>query len=434
MLEALRGLTIRGRAFLAAGVTAIVCAIGLDQPGLSRIGVLLVALPLLVAALLTRSRYRLALTRSVVPSVVAAGQPARVRITVSNEGSLPAAPMLLEETVPFALGARPRFVVRRLGRRRELEYQVRAEHRGRFELGPMTVRVNDAFGLVRLGRAFTSTAPLLVTPRTVPLDPIRLSNARSGSGDNRPRAFAGGSAEDVTVREYRRGDDLRRVHWRSSARIGELMVRREEQHWQARATVLLDNRHAAHRGAGAAASFEAAVSAAASIALHLVERGYAVRLVTTDGRDLTAWRRSALDAPTTATLLETLAVAETTPAAGIDVDWLDGPGAGGLLIAVLGALDGAESQALRRLRNQSPAALALVLDVAGWAAAGPQQISTPVDGAALLSQQGWHATTLGAGERLETGWQRLAAGRFGAGQPGGLPGSRPGPSTRTEAD
>ena len=75
-----------------------------------------------------------------------------------------------------------------------------------------------------------------------PLPTIPLTGAWTGSGDNRPRAFATGSAEDVTVREYRRGDDLRRVHWRSSARTGELMVRREEQPWQSRATLFLDNR------------------------------------------------------------------------------------------------------------------------------------------------------------------------------------------------
>ncbi len=57
----------------------------------------------------------------------------------------------------------------------------------------------------------------MVTPRVLPLPPVPLSGAWTGSGDNRPRAFASGSAEDVTVREYRRGDDLRRVHWRSSA-------------------------------------------------------------------------------------------------------------------------------------------------------------------------------------------------------------------------
>lgn len=428
MREALRGLTLRGRAFLAAGVTAIACAVVLGQPGLTRIGVLLVVLPLLVAVVVGRSRYRLTLTRSVTPAVVAAGQPARVRIRVTNEGAVPAAPLLLEETVPFALGARPRFVVRRLGRRRELDYQVRAELRGRFEIGPMTVHVCDPFGLVRLGRAFTSTAPLIVTPRTVPLDPIALTTARSGAGDHRPRAFAGATAEDVTVREYRRGDDLRRVHWRSSARIGQLMVRREEQHWQARATVLLDNRYAAHRGAGSAASFEAAVSAAASVAVHLTERGYAVRLASTDGRDLTAWQRESLDAASAATMLEALAMVETSLGAGIEVDWLDGPGAGGLLVAVLGGLDGSEGPALRRLRQQSPAALALALDVADWGAAGPGQIVSPVDTAALLGQQGWHTAPLGSADRLEAAWRRLAAGR-----PGARPQTATGTSTGTGA-
>ncbi len=154
----------------------------------------------------------------------------------------------------------------------------------------MTVRVVDPFGLVELGRAFQTTVPLTVTPRTVPLPSIPLGGAWTGSGDNRPRAFATGSAEDVTVREYRRGDDLRRVHWRSSARVGELMVRREEQPWQSRATLFLDNRMRSHRGQGIASSLEAAVSVAASIAVHLSHRGFTVRLVTAVGEDpSSAW-------------------------------------------------------------------------------------------------------------------------------------------------
>src|SRR3954467_9700384 len=150
----------------------------------------------------------------------------------------------------------------------------------------MSVRVSDPFGLVELGRAFRSTATLTVTPRTAPLPPIPLGGAWTGSGDNRPRAFAMGSAEDVTVREYRNGDDLRRVHWRSTARVGELMVRREEQPWESRATVVLDTRARAHRGEGPAASFEWAVAATASVALHLRHGGYKLRLISdADGAD-----------------------------------------------------------------------------------------------------------------------------------------------------
>ena len=151
---------------------------------------------------------------------------------------------MLEDHVPYVLGTRPRFVLEGIGNgwRREVSYQIRSDVRGHFDIGPMTVRVSDPFGLVELGRSFRTTVPITVIPRTVPLPQVPLGGAWTGSGDNRPRAFASGSAEDVTVREYRHGDDLRRVHWRSSARTGELMVRREEQPWQSRATLFLDNR------------------------------------------------------------------------------------------------------------------------------------------------------------------------------------------------
>ena len=209
------------------------------------------------------------------------------------------------------------------GWRRHVTYQVRSDVRGRFEIGPMTVRVSDPFGLVELGRTFRTTVPLTVTPRTVPLPHIPLGGAWTGSGDNRPRAFATGSAEDVTVREYRRGDDLRRVHWRSSARVGELMVRREEQPWQSRATLFLDNRLRAHRGQGIASSLEAAVSAAASIAVHLSHRGFAVRLVTATGEDpSSAWHFRDADL-NTGPLLEALAVVQAVHQPQLDTGWLD---------------------------------------------------------------------------------------------------------------
>ena len=261
MREALRGLTLRGRAFVAAGVTAIVCAVLMGEPSLSRIGVLVLALPLVTALFIGRSRYRLALVRTVTPQLVSAGQPARVQLSLTNEGRTPTGVLLLEDQLPYVLGTRPRFVLEGIGHgwRRHVTYQVRSDVRGKFDIGPMTVRVVDPFGLVELARAFQTTVPLTVTPRTVPLSSIPLGGAWTGSGDNRPRAFATGSAEDVTVREYRRGDDLRRVHWRSSARVGELMVRREEQPWQSRATLFLDNRVRSHRGQGIASSLEAAV-------------------------------------------------------------------------------------------------------------------------------------------------------------------------------
>jgi hypothetical protein len=264
------------------------------------------------------------------------------------------------------------------------------------------VRVTDPFGLVELGRAFRTTVPLTVTPRTVPLPQIPIGGAWTGSGDNRPRAFAIGSAEDVTVREYRRGDDLRRVHWRSSARVGELMVRREEQPWQSRATLFLDNRVRAHRGQGIASSLEAAVSAVASIAVHLSQRGFAVRLVTAAGEDPnSAWhvRDSGMN---TGPLLEALAVVQPLSHTRIETDWLAEPTHGGLVVAVVGGLEATDLPVLRRMQLHAGAGMALTLDVDAW-------VGRPATGGAapLLARQGWRAATLGPRDRLDAVWQDL---------------------------
>ncbi len=405
MREALAGLTVRGRVFVAAGVTAIVCAILLGQPALNRVGVLIGALPLVTAAVIGRSRYRLALVRTVNPQLVAAGQPARVNLSLTNEGRTPSGILLLEDHVPYVLGTRPRFVLEGIGHgwRRHVTYQVRSDVRGKFEIGPMTVRVGDPFGLVELARAFHTTVPLIVTPRTVPLPTIPLGGAWTGSGDNRPRAFAIGSAEDVTVREYRRGDDLRRVHWRSSARTGELMVRREEQPWQSRATLFLDNRLRSHRGQGIASSLEAAVSAAASIAIHLSQRGFTVRLVTATGEDpSSAWhfRDAELN---TAPLLEALAVVQAVHQPRLDTGWLAEAGQGGLVVGVLGSLEPTDVPVLRRMQLHAGSALAIALDVDAWVTPG----ASTGGAAGVLGQQGWRAVPVGPRDRLDAVWQEL---------------------------
>jgi uncharacterized protein (DUF58 family) len=398
------GLTVRGRAFLAAGVTAVVCAIALDQTALTRIGILVLVLPLLTAWVVGRNRYRLALVRTVTPQLVAAGQPARVSLALSNEGRTPNGVLLLEDHVPYVLGTRPRFVVEGIGPgwRQSVTYQVRSDVRGRFEIGPMSVRVTDPFGLVELGRTFRTTVPLTVTPRTVLLPQIPLGGAWTGSGDNRPRAFATGSAEDVTVREYRQGDDLRRVHWRSSARLGELMVRREEQPWQSRATLVLDNRMQAHRGQGIASSLEAAVSAAASIAVHLSHRGFAVRLVTALGEDPNnAWHLRDTDL-NTGPLMETLAVVQATQQTRLDTAWLAEGAHGGLTVAVFGGILPADLPVLRRMQHQAASALAISLDVDAWTGLPPGAGATKA-----LGQQGWRAVALGPRDRLDAVWQEL---------------------------
>ncbi len=226
----------------------------------------------------------------------------------------------------------------------------------------------------------------------------------SGSGEHRPQAYAAGSAEDVSVREYRRGDELRRVHWRSSARIGELMVRREEQPWEARATVLLDNRLRVHRGQGLGSSFEFAVVAAASLVLHLDQHGYAVRLVLADG--------TGADETSTA-VLERLALVTTSQQATLDVGWTGDHTRGGLVVAVLGGLEPTDSMALRQIRHDSGTALAMVLDVEQWTGRLPQ---TESGARPSVAAHGWRSVTLGPRDRIDSAWRDLgrASGRAAA--------------------
>jgi uncharacterized protein (DUF58 family) len=404
MRDALDGLTLRGRAFIAAGATAIVCAVLLGQSSLTRIGVLVLALPLVAAFVIGRRRYALTVTRSVHPRLVTAGQPARVDLDLLNAGRSGSGAMMVEDQVPYALGTRPRFVLQGVSRqwRRTVSYQVRSDVRGRFEIGPLTVRVADTFGLVEIRRTVAGVAPLIVTPRTVALPPIPAAGGWSGSGEHRPQAFAAGSAEDVSVREYRRGDELRRVHWRSSARVGELMVRREEQPWEARAMVLLDNRLRAHRGQGLGSSFEYAVVAAASVVLHLDQHGYAVRVVLADGS-------GADSADTSTAVLERLALVSTTQSPTIDVGWSSEQSHGGLVVAVLGGVEPVDTVALRQVRHDAGTALAMVLDVDQWSgrAAAP-----PADPRAVAGL-GFRAVTLGPRDRIDTAWRDLgrASGR-----------------------
>ena len=115
MREALRGLSTRGRSFLAAAVAAAISAVILGEKDLLRVAVLLAVLPLLAAAYVGRSRYKLACTRSLEPQRVPVGSNARVVLRLQNMSRLPTGTLMLEDRLPYALGSRPRVVLERLG-------------------------------------------------------------------------------------------------------------------------------------------------------------------------------------------------------------------------------------------------------------------------------------------------------------------------------
>ena len=411
MRAALSTLTVRGRGFLSAGLASLACAVVLGQKDLMRVGLLLVALPVITAWAAHRARYLLSCSREVTPARLEVGQVATVRLRIENPGRIPTGLMLLEDQVPYVLGSRPRFVVEQLRPRwhREMTYQVRSEVRGRYSLGPLTVRLSDPFGFVELDRAFASRVGIVVTPAVVPLPRTRLSGDWSGTGDNRPRAFAAAGSEDVTVREYRLGDDLRRVHWRSTARTDELMVRREEQPHQSRATLLLDRRASAHRGSGPASSFEYAVSATASVGAHLAAQQFLVRMLSDEAHGADAsWHDRGISGPSEVRLLmDSLAVVQTRPHHAFSAGHPDH--SSGLVVAVLGAVTVTDAAALGRIRAGASRALAVLLDVESWAPGAAGATSVPVgEQVTMLRAHGWAVVVARPGDRLATVWQDLA--------------------------
>lgn len=164
--------------------------------------------------------------------------------------------------------------VRRSRDRLSLTYRVRATRRGRWRLGPLEVRRTDPLGLASAVGPLGRTALLAVRPRVWPLSGLPPAGTSdldtAASGTRHP------SADDAALREYSPGDDLRRVHWASSARRGGLVVRQDERSARRVATVLLDlpiDRAATER----------AVELAASVATALHRAGHPVTLLTAQG-------------------------------------------------------------------------------------------------------------------------------------------------------
>ncbi|WP_329424524.1 DUF58 domain-containing protein [Streptosporangium sp. NBC_01495] len=416
MTSGLKALTARGRSFLASGVAALLCAFILGEHDLLRIGVLIVSLPLLAAMVVARTRYRLSCARRLDPPRAEVGSEATVTLRLENITRLPTGLLMIEDTVPYALGARPRFVLDRVEAQgiREIDYRVRSDLRGRFNIGPLSVRISDPFGLVELTRSFTISDTLMVTPQVVALPHVRLAGEWTGGGDSRTRSVAAAGDDDIAPREYRQGDDLRRVHWRSTARHGELMVRREEQQWQSRGALLLDTRRYAHRGEGPRSSFETAVSAAASIGVHLAHEGLGLRLVTDQGAE------HLTDSGLSLSLLDTLAVVRASTARSLEygVGALR-QGGDGLIVAVLGKMDLDQARELARARHGNVTGVAVMLDVAGWENPELDEDEEFQAARSVFTGTGWRVVRLPAGGSVADVWQDAAQrGRFAASRGG----------------
>ncbi|MGX1269426.1 DUF58 domain-containing protein [Streptomyces phaeoluteigriseus] len=428
---ALAGLTTRGRSFLAAGVAAAICAYVLGQPDLLRVGLLLIVLPLVCAAVVYRTRYRVGGSRRLSPARVPAGSEARVHLRMDNVSRLPTGLLMLQDRVPYVLGPRPRFVLDRVeaGGRREVSYRVRSDLRGRYPLGPLQLRLNDPFGMCELTRSFSTYDTLTVVPRVEALPPVRLGGEAKGYGDGRQRSLALAGEDDAIPRGYRYGDDLRRVHWRSTARYGELMVRREEQPQRSRCTVLLDTRGIAYRGAGPDSAFEWAVSGAASVLVHMLEQGFSVRLLTDTGSSVPGEGADGFaksgqgSADAAGLMMDTLAVIDHSDGTGLSLayDVLRG-GHEGLLVAFLGGLDEDEAAVAAKMRQRSGGAVVFLLDGDSWVREPidvPRPMNRQEERLRMLREAGWTAVSVPRGASMDELWRQADRERSGVVTSGG---------------
>jgi uncharacterized protein (DUF58 family) len=432
------GFTTRASCLLAAGLTAMLCGVVLGETDLVRAGVLAAAVPLAAAVVVHRSRVRVANRRSVEPQQTSAGQAVTVHLTITNRSALPSGALLLEDQLPDRFTGRARFVLDSLrsNESRTVSYRLPALSRGRYRAGPLQVRLSDPFGMIDLTRAFTATTEFLVTP-VIDLLPASEPPRSDELGDGASSHSIGShGADDASTREYRTGDDLRKIHWRSSARTGALMVRQEERPWRSQTTVVLDVRAVAHaaRPAGSpgpgvddtvaadprlADSFEWAVSAAASIAAQAMRQGRDIGLIADPTRAEIVRFAGPSHLSTHLASVQPVHTPELTAVS----DLLRASARDSALVAVLGRLD---PRTLRLLadahpRGKSSPALALLLDVDSWtdsgtAAADPRR-GRPADpgmpgadaAAAVLRGAGWRVVVVRHGMGIAQAWQLLLA-------------------------
>jgi uncharacterized protein (DUF58 family) len=288
-------ITARGIGLLVAGVLLLGAGFRFGYPELAALGcAAVVAVAGAVAFVAWRPRLRV--DRVADPDRVMRGEPSRLTLTIGNVSRLFGASLVARDRIrpagPGQHGSRERrgierrgierrgierrgterrtatvpvpLVRLRPGRETRVTYQIPTSRRGVVEVGPLQIGRRDPLALVRAVRGYGDSVRVWVRPRVHPIAavPVGLSRSMDGRVDRVPH----GSITFAALREYVVGDDLRRVHWRTSARVGELMVRENVDTSLPRVVILLDDRASAHApGPDGESTFEAACEAAASV-------------------------------------------------------------------------------------------------------------------------------------------------------------------------
>jgi uncharacterized protein (DUF58 family) len=294
--------TIRGLVFLVGGLCSGVIAYVAGRNEFLFAAGFLILLPLAGFLIVSVRPLRLSVTRTFSPGVVTAGTPTAVELVVRNMSSFASAAAVWSDRIPwFPYNAGPGSLpvlapgsVAAGASGSRLGYSLRPTLRGVYDIGPLDVDYTDPFGLAEARVEVGSSQSLYVIPLVVPLGETT-SISVSGEGSARLiQHMAVGNDDDLMTREYRTGDALRRVHWRASARHGELMVRQEEQRSYPEARLLIDTRMDGYGGVIAEFGihdtgftwFEWAVTMIASVGVHLHRSGFLVQVLETGKRQI----------------------------------------------------------------------------------------------------------------------------------------------------
>lgn len=408
-------LTWWGRLSVVAGVVITAVGLLLGQIIAIRIAVLLIFLPVVCLLLVRRTRHQLAATRRIIPPRFAVGEEATVTVAIENNSVSGVGLLLASDTLPFGLSGQSKFVVSGLAAAAvsETSYRVTGVVRGHHEVGPLTLRLTDSFGMCSVDRSISGAEQIVVVPQVHALPDLRRWPDSTAPADTRSNKLPTASADDLMVREYRRGDSLRRVNWRVTARRNELMVRQEEHPPQSRAAIVLDTRRSAHRGEGADASLEWAITAVASVGVHLFDRRFSLRLVNEQGPGMGGLFPELLAPGPSAEgmFLDGLAKVEMSDLKNLtEPGRLPGLGADSVLIAVLGDVSNADIEDLAARRRSGTMGVAIVLDVASWGGSSRRRGPSAEERAAFLANRRWSTAIARAGDDVADVWGRAIAG------------------------
>lgn len=234
-------------------------------------------LGLVAASLLWRRNLSGAVIERNAPRRICAGDPVAVGLVITNGGKRSLPLMRVEDRFsafePTVVAAERL----RAGERSHIELVKTGFRRGVFTSGEVALTSGAPFGFTRSKRAITVPGHTTVVPHWVGLASFPILEPSSFPADVlHERARTGAGQEYLGIREYRPGDPQRAVHWRSTARAGQLVVREFEEEVQSRVTLILAGKDV---GSPPDSAYEMLVSAAASIGIYALNTGHPVDLL-----------------------------------------------------------------------------------------------------------------------------------------------------------